>query len=407
MSVSIILILLLVPIAAIGDTEWSTNLWPSFRFQFKARQRAIQVFSGIVERTSLISGFVNPSPPFFFTQRKRLIDYKDTLKEIIPEFLNISLTNGNGTFDSTFGTQQVPLNTGLPHWAVTNIVEFLQIPINYFDYTPFFYLNGLGSFGDASNDFEGVGHVFGYTNDATGAGGTNFPSTRVSFPTWKTTDYGWIYMTNVINVLVWTEEIATPVTDEQLTNGFHKADFSPKTSNDWTGLRQDFIDFYATNFVTPFEFVGPAWRVILDNIGSPTQGVPPFSLRYLGGVFAAGTFPDSRGHSFISNTIPTNFAHSADIYARSAKTFTGASPDTYFDFTTIFPTNDIYRFMDRLPEAFTNTRVQATILTNASEQLPISSNDVPSPIIKIGQLLGDFRYVLKWDGTNGFKYVKP
>jgi hypothetical protein len=82
--------------------------------------------------------------------------------------------------------------------GVVGLCQVARLPTNYFSYTPWRCLNGLGPF---TNDAT-VGHAHGWTNEYTAAGGTNFPAGR---STWYTTDYGWAGMSNAISTLTHTK----------------------------------------------------------------------------------------------------------------------------------------------------------------------------------------------------------
>ena len=87
--------------------------------------------------------------------------------------------------------------------AIHTAAEYLghfQLPQNYFYYTPLRGLSGLGEQGSASNNYDGVGHPHGVTNQFTVLGGTNFPAGRTA---WYTTDYGLEGMTGIVSKLVW------------------------------------------------------------------------------------------------------------------------------------------------------------------------------------------------------------
>jgi hypothetical protein len=84
---------------------------------------------------------------------------------------------------------------------ITNKTHFLtlcRLPTNYFEYTPYRGIDGLGPFTyDAT-----VGHPHGWTNSYTATGGTNFPAGRTN---WYTTDYGFEGLMAVTNLLVFQD----------------------------------------------------------------------------------------------------------------------------------------------------------------------------------------------------------
>jgi hypothetical protein len=75
-------------------------------------------------------------------------------------------------------------SNALPVYTSTaQVLRECGLPTNFFDYTPWRDLSGIGGF---TNDLT-VGRPHGMTNQYTAAGGTNFPAGRSR---WYTTDYG-------------------------------------------------------------------------------------------------------------------------------------------------------------------------------------------------------------------------
>lgn len=149
--------------------------------------------SGVVER--LQAHYKNgadidlDSPTWWRLQRSMLIDLKTALKDMIPD--TIYYLNWGGWIN-TNDLPDTGLNISNYLFSVSSLCVACAVPINYFDYTPWRGLNGLGGY---TNDST-VGHPHGWTNEHTVAGGTNFPPGRTN---WYTTDYGFDQLRSLLS----------------------------------------------------------------------------------------------------------------------------------------------------------------------------------------------------------------
>lgn len=111
----------------------------------------------------------------------------------------------DGGYWAYYDVDEASLTNGYyeyPLMAVSQLCSIAKLPTNYFNYTPWRCLNGLGPF---TNDGS-VGHAYGWTNATTATGGTNFSAGR---STWYTTDYGWDGIKAVIPYLISTRDYWT------------------------------------------------------------------------------------------------------------------------------------------------------------------------------------------------------
>ena len=82
------------------------------------------------------------------------------------------------------------------------MLSHIGAPSNYFEYTPYTSLSGVGGqTGDAT-----VGHPYGFTNEYTvNSGSLHSPRTNA-----YTTDYGYSQIQLIMNELVWTSVTNSP-----------------------------------------------------------------------------------------------------------------------------------------------------------------------------------------------------
>lgn len=376
-----------------ASAAWDDASWPTWTNQFNGRHVGRQVYSGLVERCT-VTGETEPSSlTGWFMQRSRLKSYKATAKALIPQFVDLSQTNAAGTFDDYFvahsNTVRFPLLT------VTGLCDQLRLPTNYFEYTPWFHLNGYGS---ATND-PTVGHPHGPSNATTAAGGTFFPPDRTS-SNWWTTDYGWAPMQMIVNTLVATEKQTDyPDVVYGLQNTFSAY------SNDWTGLRQAAIDWYGdtnANWATT-NYAGGldqhfyrVWIVFGTNACGPASDTYRISI--------ASKSQNVRGDWSISG-IATQYASTVHAYMHAEPfsfDYWGADtldPEVNFSFTN-------------LPAASANTRTIPYPTRNLAESIPAdplniavsNATCIPPPNRLQDQTDKDW-WLLRWDVTGGFSYV--
>lgn len=187
----------LVP--AIAMAGWSTNIWPAYTFPRKASLWEVECYSGIVERYQAVGIDTSTvtAPVWYRLERSELALYKDRITNLLSArwwdselvatgavftWLTTDITNGLSWYTGTYYTI---VYAQMPQLTVMGLCSNANLPTNFFDYTPYRCLSGLGPF---TNDGS-VGHLHGYENEYTEVGGTNtLPAGRSK---WYTTDYGW------------------------------------------------------------------------------------------------------------------------------------------------------------------------------------------------------------------------
>lgn len=185
----------IITAAANSYAGWPTNAWPSYDYPRHGVQQISNTYAAVAERSfamEVSSAVTNMSllaltNYYYRGYRELLKDVKTWVADNAQYFVDPMATNNVFLGDST----------NLPMLTVSRICEYAQIPSNYFLYTPWRSLSGLGGF---TNDAT-VGHPHGFTNDNTAAGGTNFPGLR---ETWYTTDYGYAAIPDILDQLRYT-----------------------------------------------------------------------------------------------------------------------------------------------------------------------------------------------------------
>jgi hypothetical protein len=90
----------------------------------------------------------------------------------------------NGYTENPYASVSDAVENNSNIWNKVDFLLYCKLPTNFFEYTPYRGLDGVGPF---TNDTS-VGHPHGWTNSYTLSGGNDFPDGRSA---WYTTDYGW------------------------------------------------------------------------------------------------------------------------------------------------------------------------------------------------------------------------
>jgi hypothetical protein len=167
--------------------------------------------SGVIERANAASpapSGLYPSISFWRVQKVNCQNIKAKLLTVSSSSYNWSSTTNYGELASILNAKT---NAPSDFDALiaeniisnkTHLCNLAKVPTNFFEYTPYRGLDGVGPF---TNDAT-VGHPHGWTNAYTVAGGSVFPDSRTN---WYTTDYGWDSVKAVVNVL--TRRLATQI----------------------------------------------------------------------------------------------------------------------------------------------------------------------------------------------------
>ena len=159
---------------------------------------------------------VESSPFEYAGNRYNLIEFKDSIDDMPPYYINQDLLDSSNTLNSFFATNSDIVDAT---FTLDTFIDYIGCPTNYFDYTPFRNLNGSGyALGRiVTNSYIVTGtsappalitnNVEDYEGDARIIIGTNgqtvtLLSTNENIQSGFTElDYGWKYITNAVNAL--------------------------------------------------------------------------------------------------------------------------------------------------------------------------------------------------------------
>jgi hypothetical protein len=177
---------------------WTAN-WPSYDYPGQGYQHRADCYTALTERASAANLTLDPyyAPGTWTQQRPALTNYKVKLAMMIPAYVNTNYSE-EGNYTNWFASG----NTNPPVWTKATLLATAYLPTNYFEYTPWSCLSGLGMNGTNDDNYGGIGHPFGPTNEYTVLGGTNWTPGRTNC--WYITDYGWQGLKDMLGYLTTT-----------------------------------------------------------------------------------------------------------------------------------------------------------------------------------------------------------
>ena len=192
--------LLLTPCILLAD-GWS-EVWPSQANPRQGYRQLSECYSSTVERCSAAGTTLPSAPTWYRSNRGVLIDCKTRLASAIPLFLDTNLLASATPLANAYFTNRPGVSTTFAFCSVTGLLVSCSLPTNYFTYTPYRSLSGLGA---ETNDTTTT-YPHGFTNAYTASGGTNYPPGRSA---WYSTDYGWNAWPRLMSNLLWTTQTAS------------------------------------------------------------------------------------------------------------------------------------------------------------------------------------------------------
>jgi hypothetical protein len=181
---TIISIFLFIVVAA--EAGWNPSAWPATNYPRMGATNILDLYNAVNERSqAALQWGVTPTAPTFYRLNKSLLEnYKSCVGSLLTKIYPGNLEFTQQFIDDSSHTGSILSGTAITNLTATGLCVRLRLPTNYLNYTPWRCLNGVGPF---TNDTT-VGHGYGWTNEYTAAGGTNFPAGRTN---WYTTDYGY------------------------------------------------------------------------------------------------------------------------------------------------------------------------------------------------------------------------
>jgi hypothetical protein len=196
-----------------GAETWPTNCFPSYlRWREQNLMNGV-IYTAIVERVAVITNLtaigtyslqgiqLPPAAPVWYrSNRADLLRYKKAVTNMLLRQV-FAQTNIADNFTAYFNAQMSVSNNTytLPSASIASVLSNVCLPKNYFEYTPWSCLDGVGPY---TNDTT-VGHSYGWMVPGVTEpeyAGDNFPPGRTN---WYSTDYGWDGMTGILSQLTW------------------------------------------------------------------------------------------------------------------------------------------------------------------------------------------------------------
>ena len=226
MKTAIITLIALAVFPAFGG--W-TN-FPAWQHPGQFENQMSQLWSQQWERVDAATTYLRaPSYPsawaswkFWLTSRDKLVELKAVQKGVIQYYVVPWKVNET----------DLTASNGLTFFTVEAACIAAGRPVNYYDYTPYSFLSGLGG---QTSDVAAVGHPHGWTNEYTMQGGSALPLGRTN---WYTTDYGIDGLkeigTNLYLTTPWNDTVASERYSGEIGYGSNYSDSVASTRASWT-----------------------------------------------------------------------------------------------------------------------------------------------------------------------------
>ena len=368
--------LLLTPCILLAD-GWS-EVWPSQANPRQGYRHLSECYTAVVERCTAVSNTLPTAPAWYRSNRTILLDLKAKTKTCIPSFAATNLLDDASPFCATRATSSGSGFT-IPTWSVTGLLVYLRMPTNYFDYTPYRSLTGLGA---GTNDLS-VPYPHGFTNASTAGGGTNWPGSQTN---WYSTDYGYAKLPDILNALRWTVGNASGSTVAQYEGTTNNT--AGWTDAVWQQLKTDASNQWAASTST--------------NVGWTASSCAN------GGWIQLPAWMEARSVSqtwkIQTTGLATALAHRVEHYAytTNAAQYQGVTPT--FDSFGEGWVNGQYKYLS-LSTAQTNATIDSSLGGSASIQTNWAARPAnPPSITGIGYRHSAYKALVLWDVVGGFQF---
>ena len=368
--------LFLAPCILLAD-GWS-EVWPSQANPRQGYRHLSECYTAVVERCTAVSNTLPTAPAWYRSNRTILLDLKAKTKTCIPSFAATNLLDDASPFCATRATSSGSGFT-IPTWSVTGLLVYLRMPTNYFDYTPYRSLTGLGA---GTNDLS-VPYPHGFTNASTAGGGTNWPGSQTN---WYSTDYGYAKLPDILNALRWTVGNASGSTVAQYEGTTNNT--AGWTDAVWQQLKTDASNQWAASTST--------------NVGWTASSCAN------GGWIQLPAWMEARSVSqtwkIQTTGLATALAHRVEHYAytTNAAQYQGVTPT--FDSFGEGWVNGQYKYLS-LSTAQTNATIDSSLGGSASIQTNWAARPAnPPSITGIGYRHSAYKALVLWDVVGGFTF---
>lgn len=369
--------LFLGPCILLAD-GWS-EVWPSQANPRQGYRHLSEVYTSCVERCRVAGVTLPVAPAWYRFNRTVFTNCKSRLQAAIPSYLVTNILDTTSPVASNYFGSNPGKTTHFVKHTATGLLWICRMPTNYFAYTPWRSLSGLGG---NTNDAS-VSYPYGDTNAFTVAGGTNFPPGRSA---WYTTDYGWQSWPTLISNLVWTGG----------------ADAWYRT-NTW-GTYIHYPESYDTTFAGMKTKVEALWQSPDPTTGNFIWGAyATDSGSYYNGALRASQF-----YSSISS-LPTQYLHYVEFYAWSTnQSFSNPGVQEYSAQGTPLQSNVLSYVCYESSSNAVSTGVFGNTNMPSWVDQPAANYDENGR----GFAFVDYavapntaqRYLIRWDNTGGFLF---